>query len=191
MSENKGYCIDVVQRELLEALAAEAPHPGTAAGPANDLNGAAHHGADTPTAAWPPSWPAATTGDSPLTGITEAPTLRAHWTVLSTPGWDPESGLLYEPNAEYSPILPTPTKMDAIHAAERLLDLVRDFPFAGTNEGNSDKRNIHRSAWLAGLLTALVRHAIAGPCPLFLFDVNCPGTGSWRTSSPSSPRAGR
>jgi hypothetical protein len=113
----------------------------------------------------------------PLEGIIEAPTLRPDWTVLDTPGWDAETGLLYEPNAEYPSIPSTPSQQDAIAAAERVLDLVRDFPFVGTDSQDNAKRDSHRAAWLAALLTAVVRHAIAGPCPLFLFDANCPGTG--------------
>jgi putative DNA primase/helicase len=113
----------------------------------------------------------------PLEGVLEAPTLRPDWTILDTPGWDTETGLLYEPNADYPSILPTPSKTDAIQAADRLLDLVRDFPFVGTDSKDNEKRDSHRAAWLAGLVTAVVRHAIAGPCPLFLFDANCPGTG--------------
>lgn len=96
---------------------------------------------------------------------------------MDTPGWDAETGLLYEPNAEYPSIPPTPSKKDAIDAKERLLDLVLDFPFVGTDSKENAKRDSHRAAWLGGLLTAVVRHAIAGPCPLFLFDANCPGTG--------------
>ena len=51
---------------------------------------------------------------------------------------------------------------------DALLAVVTDFPFA---------RVEHTAAWLASCLTALARFAIDGPCPLFLFDANCPGTG--------------
>src|SRR5262249_4324478 len=57
---------------------------------------------------------------------------------------------------------------DAVAARDVLFDVVRDFPFAGKED---------RAVWLAGLLTALARPAVAGPCPLFLFDANAPGTG--------------
>jgi hypothetical protein len=69
---------------------------------------------------------------------------------------------------------PTPTRTQASIAADHLLDLVSNFPFAGATR---DEEDSHRAACLAGLLTALVRFAIPGPCPLFVFDANCPGTG--------------
>lgn len=109
-----------------------------------------------------------------LEAVVETPTLRPDGTLLDVPGWDDETGLLYEPNADFSPIPPTPTRIQALVAADHLLDLVSNFPFAGANR---DEQDIHRAAWLAGLLTALVRFAIPGPCPLFVFDANCPGTG--------------
>jgi hypothetical protein len=110
----------------------------------------------------------------PLESIIEAPTLRPDGTILDKPGWDEATGLLYEPNADFPPIRETPSRGDALPAADRLLELVAEFPFAGTND---DEQLAHRAGWLAGLLTALVRSAISGPCPLFLFDANCPGTG--------------
>jgi hypothetical protein len=109
-----------------------------------------------------------------LEAVVESPTLRPDGTILDTPGWDAETGLLYEPNAEFPPIPQTPNKMLAIRCATRILDLVENFPFAGESE---DERYNNRAAWLAALLTAMVRFAIHGPCPLFLIDANCPGTG--------------
>jgi hypothetical protein len=108
-----------------------------------------------------------------LEGVIEAPTLRPDGTVLDTPGWDEETGLLYEPNASYPPIPNTPSKTDAERAALELLDLVTDFPFYQDPEHGS----IHQAAWLAACLTAVARSAVRGPCPLFLLDANCPGTG--------------
>lgn len=109
-----------------------------------------------------------------LEAVVETPTIRPDGTILDTPGWDAETGLLYVPNADFPPIPQTPSRGLARVAADNLLDLVGNFPFAGKT---SDEQYNHRAAWLAGLLTALVRFAIHGPCPLFLFDANCPGTG--------------
>jgi hypothetical protein len=109
-----------------------------------------------------------------LEAVVEAPTLRPDCTVLDARGWDEETGLLYEPNADFPPVPPTPGRGQAMAAATRILDLVSDFPFAGRTPAEQDN---HRAAWLAGVLTALVRFAVHGPCPLFLFDANCPGTG--------------
>ena len=103
-----------------------------------------------------------------LEGVVEAPTLRPDGTVIETPGWDEETGLLYAPNARFDPIPDRPTIDDARRAARMLLDLVADFPFV-------DDR--HRAVWLAALLTMAARFAVDGPVPMFLFDANTPGSG--------------
>jgi len=104
----------------------------------------------------------------PIEAVTETPVLRRDGTILDRPGYDERTALLFEPNAAFPAIPPRATQDDASHAAETLLKLVVDFPFAGDGD---------RAAWLAALLTPLARFAIAGPCPLFLVDANTPGTG--------------
>lgn len=104
----------------------------------------------------------------PLEAVIEAPVLRYDGTILDVPGYDPDTALLYEPNGRFPAVKARPTLADAKAAAARLLDLVADFPFANDS---------HRAAWLAALLTPLSRFAIAGPCPLFLFDATAAGSG--------------
>src|SRR5262249_12534909 len=103
-----------------------------------------------------------------LSGIVEAPTLRADGTVLDVAGYDEATGLLYEPNARYPRVPAAPGADAARRAAETLFDLVSEFEFVGDE---------HRAAWLAALLSVLARPAINGPCPLFLFEAAAPGTG--------------
>lgn len=103
-----------------------------------------------------------------LRGITSTPVLRRDGTVCQSPGYDPETRLLYVPEGESPTICENPTRADALEALGMILGLVVDFPFA---------TEAHRSAWLAFLLTAVGRPAFAGPAPLFLADANCPGTG--------------
>jgi hypothetical protein len=107
-------------------------------------------------------------GVRPLEAVVEAPTLRPDGSVLDSPGWDPQTGLLNEPADDYPPVPKSPSRADAGGALDKLLDLVDDFPFVG----DADK-----AVWLAALLTALARQAVRGPCPLFLLDANTPGTG--------------
>ena len=57
---------------------------------------------------------------------------------------------------------------EAKAAAETLLKVVCDFPFA---------LPAHRSAWLAAVLTMLARHAIDGNVPAVLVDANARGSG--------------
>ncbi len=64
-----------------------------------------------------------------LEAIVESPVLREDGTILQTPGYDPESRLLYIPNAEFQEVLAEPTKSDAKAAVKVLRDLLIDFPF--------------------------------------------------------------
>jgi hypothetical protein len=104
----------------------------------------------------------------PIEGIIESPTIRPDGTILSIPGWDEITGLLYEPGTDFGVIPDQPSRLDAQEAAGKILLVVRDFPFAD---------DAHLATWLAGLLTVVGRHAIEGPTPLFLIDANAPGTG--------------
>jgi hypothetical protein len=103
-----------------------------------------------------------------LEAVVEAPTLRPDGTVLDARGYDAATGLLYEPRAHFPPVPAHPSRDAACAAADALLDLVVDFPFADSG---------HMVAWLAALLTPLARFAFPGPAPLFLFDANAPATG--------------
>lgn len=104
----------------------------------------------------------------PLEGITEVPTIRPDGSLIESPGYDEATGLWYSPNEEFPRIPDRPTLDDAKSAVEELYALVEDFPFAKPE---------YKATWLAALLTPLVRWAIDGPTPLFLFDANTPGSG--------------
>ena len=55
-----------------------------------------------------------------LDGIVTSPTMRHDGTILQTQGYDPQSKLIYLPNATY-PIVPNePSRSDAVHAAQKL-----------------------------------------------------------------------
>jgi hypothetical protein len=104
----------------------------------------------------------------PIEGITETPTLRPDGSLIGSPGYDEETGLWFAPNGKFPAIPDRPTLADAQLARDGLYEVVEDFPFAGPE---------HKATWLAALLTPLARWAIDGPCPMFLFDGNCSGTG--------------
>jgi hypothetical protein len=123
----------------------------------------------------PPSWCVSAVhargeweGMRHLEAVVDYPVLRPDGTILCTPGYDPETGLLLEPPGELPAIAQHPTLADAQAACAMLLEIVNDFPFAA---------EIHKAAWLAGLLTPLARFAFAGPAPLFLCDSNVRGAG--------------
>lgn len=109
-------------------------------------------------------WP----GIRPIEGLTECPTLRPDGSLVDTPGYDDDTGLWYEPSGEFPAVSARPTLEDARAAVAILYELVADFPF-------SDDQ--YRATWLAAMLTPLGRWGIDGPCPMFLFDANTPGTG--------------
>jgi hypothetical protein len=110
------------------------------------------------------NWP----GVHHLEAVVDYPVLRPDGTVLCKPGYDPDTGLLLEPTGIVPFVPDHPTKDDAIVARDVLLEVVADFPF---------EREVHRSAWLASLLTPLARFAFLGPAPLFLVDANVPAAG--------------
>jgi hypothetical protein len=88
-----------------------------------------------------------------LAGVINAPCLRHDGSVLSKPGYDPLSGLLFEPNGvEFPPVPDNPTKQQAQDALKILKHLLREFPFVADAD---------RSVALSGILTALDRRAMA------------------------------
>ncbi len=110
-------------------------------------------------------WP----GVRHLEGIVHAPTLRDDGTLLQRPGFDDDSGLLFDPSGDVFPTVPDkPTKSEAMAALERLLDVVCDVPF-GTDA--------HRAAWIGCVLTLIGRNFVAGCTPLFAIDANIRGAG--------------
>ena len=104
-----------------------------------------------------------------LDGVVDYPVFLPDGRILSTPGYDRLNGILYQPPTDLVVSVPEcPTQRQAAEAAQRLLDVVSDFPFAGDAD---------RAAWLAGVLTPVARFAFSGPAPLFLAEGNCRGVG--------------
>ena len=110
------------------------------------------------------AWP----GMRPLRAIVTCPALRSDGSILSANGYDPTTGLFLASAIELPPIPAQPTRDDAMRAADVLLSVTVDFPFAKPE---------HRAGWLAFVLTPLARHAFSGPSPLFLIDANTRGSG--------------
>jgi hypothetical protein len=104
-----------------------------------------------------------------LVGVTTTPFMRPDGTVVTTPGYDAESGYLFlQDGTRWEPVPEAPTR-DEVRAAVELLDeVIVDFPFVGPH---------HRAAWVAQLLTAVARQAIVGPVPMLVVDGNQKGTG--------------
>ena len=103
-----------------------------------------------------------------LTGVINAPSMRADGTILATPGYDRTMGLLFDPLwAEFPVISERPTIDEARAALELLNDLIATFPFVA---------NVDRSVALSAILTALVRRSLR-TAPLQCYTAPVAGTG--------------
>jgi hypothetical protein len=96
-----------------------------------------------------------------LAGIIEAPTVRPDGSLLTRPGYDKATGLLFDPGETHFPPIPNkPTREQAEAALRTLMAPLRDFPFID---------EAARSVALAAVLTMLVRRMLRA-APLFAFD---------------------
>lgn len=103
-----------------------------------------------------------------LTGIINCPTLRADGSILDLPGYDAQTGLLFDPQDVHFPALPRDPDRDmALRALAYLKDLISTFPFV--TEGD-------RAVALSAILTALVRRSLP-TAPLHGFNAPTAGTG--------------
>ncbi len=111
-----------------------------------------------------PSWPL-----PPLEAITESPTLRRNGSILSEPGYDPDTRLIYHPAKGFiMPSVPdSPSRADVEHALVTLIDVLGDFPFLD---------QASRANTLALILTPIIRPHI-DLAPLALIDAPQAGTG--------------
>jgi hypothetical protein len=106
----------------------------------------------------------------PLVGVTQVPVLRPDGTILTTPGYDPLTRLVYrpEPGLEVPRIPDAPTPADIQQALATLADVFADFPF----EDQASQANL-----LALLLSFVTRPAVATAVPLCVIDSPQAGTG--------------
>lgn len=108
------------------------------------------------------SWP----GIAELKSIVRHPILLGDGRLITAPGYDAESKLLFIPDEAFS-IPAKPTRDEALAAKDRLLRYVRNTNFC-------DSRG--PSSWLAFVLTLAARHAFP-TAPLFGFDAAVAGAG--------------
>lgn len=99
-------------------------------------------------------WP----GSPELRSIITGPILVGSKQAITKPGYYEETGTLYV-GTDLQIEMPPLTRESAVAAAERLLDIVCDFPFAKPS---------HKAAWLSGLLTLFARTSIPAAVPMFM-----------------------
>lgn len=103
-----------------------------------------------------------------LTGVINAPTMRANGSILDKPGYDPSTGLLFDPlGDEFPPIPDRPTRDDAEKAYDLLGELIGSFPFVEEQD---------RAVAMSAILTACVRQSLP-TAPLHAFTAPLAGSG--------------
>lgn len=96
-----------------------------------------------------------------LTGVIEAPTIRLDGSLLTAPGYDAATGLLFDPGHTHFPPIPEwPTRGEAVAALKILREPFQDF--AVVDEAA-------RSVVLSAVLTMLVRRLLRA-APLYAID---------------------
>lgn len=109
-------------------------------------------------------WPGLRT----LESVASCPFVREDGSIADGAGYDADTRTLVRVNVQIPAIPARPTRADAAAAAARIFSVVSDFPFASPE---------NRAVWLASLLTAVQRPAIAGPTPGFALIGNAAGVG--------------
>lgn len=107
-------------------------------------------------------------GIRPLEAITESPALRPDGSILSTPGYDAPTRVLYLPTQTFPGVRERPTREHARRALEALQEPFAEVPF---------ERPEHLFVPVAALLTILARPAIRGAVPAFGFNSPVAGAG--------------
>jgi hypothetical protein len=112
-----------------------------------------------------------------LEGISSVPLIRADGTILDVPGYDPPSGILYNPGTtKYPSMSYTPTKQDALEALQALKGYLRHFPFVPQLDEDEKPTGLYpsMSVALSGFLSAIHRRTLISS-PLHGFSA--PGAG--------------
>jgi hypothetical protein len=104
-----------------------------------------------------------------IAGVITTPTLRHDGSLLSEPGYDPETHLYLTVNEElHMPAIPErPSRAEAERALQLLSDVLTGFPFVGP---------IDRAVALSCLMTPTLRGALM-TAPLHAINAPTPGTG--------------
>ena len=106
-----------------------------------------------------------------LDAIIETPCIRPDGSVLSAPGYDEATGIMFEPTPGTPPfpeISENPSSTEAHQALAYINDIIDGFPFLEPSD---------RAAAIASILTPIARPALGGPAPLFAIRAPAAGTG--------------
>lgn len=105
-----------------------------------------------------------------LVGVVHSPVLRPDGSVLSAPGYDPSTELLYlpEPGLVVDDVPESPTDDDVAHAVKVITEPIGEFPF------NTDH---DRANFIGAWMTPLLRTLTPPPYKLLTLEAHQPGSG--------------
>lgn len=105
-----------------------------------------------------------------LRSVTTTPTVRHDGTILDTPGYDPDTRMMYlpEPGLNVPTVSDKPTPEEVKAARDFLCQIVAEFPFV---------EDYHRANWFGALFTPAMRAMLPPPYPQFIIDAPAPGSG--------------
>lgn len=105
-----------------------------------------------------------------LSGITHTPVLRADGSLLSEPGYDQATGMLYLPGGglEMPPVPACPSEKDVAEALAFLVKPIEKFPFVSP---------YHAANYLGAMITPAVRLVLPPPYPMLAVTATNPGSG--------------
>lgn len=112
-----------------------------------------------------------------LAGVVNCPTMRRDGSILQTPGFDPGSGLLFDPQGvEFPPIPEAPTREDAEAALATIATPFQHFPYERDEPGRDPLLSASCSVALSAMLCAVARPAMR-TVPIHCFDAPAAGSG--------------
>ncbi|HMI84897.1 MAG TPA: hypothetical protein VK550_12440 [Polyangiaceae bacterium] len=125
----------------------------------------------------------------PIRGILESPALAPSGSLITTPGYNAETGYVLLPSVDVGKIEEKPTQEQARAAMKYLwIELFCDFPYLGL--GESDPTDVDRSkryeqackcpdafVGIAAILSMFARPAIEGSTPGSVFEAASQGSG--------------
>jgi hypothetical protein len=105
-----------------------------------------------------------------LKGVTHTPVLRRDGSVLTEPGYDPVSKLLYlpDPGLEVPEVPDEPTDEDVAQAVKEILFVIKDFPFVSED---------HRANWIGLAFTPMLKPLVPPPYQFGFITAPNPGSG--------------
>jgi hypothetical protein len=105
-----------------------------------------------------------------LHGVTHTPTIRADGSILSEPGYDLQTGVLFLPDEGLGglTIPDNPTAEDIRKARELISAPVTEFPFVSEDD---------RATWIGLALTPALRELFPPPYQMGVFSATNPGSG--------------